>query len=447
MINSNGIKLKQTIRNIVIYLLLASICITGCNGNNILDSFLPPEISTPDEDQAQVPLTKETVIATPAPTESSFSSNNFTIWIPPQFDPNADTESGNIMLAHIDSFQEIYPQYAFDIRIKAERGPSSLLNTLQATSSAAPGVLPSVVLISRSDLETAAAQGIILPVESLSSAIDESDWFPFAKEMGIIQGETYGLPFAADAVGLVTKENVIGSKYLPLIEARRRMGTTAFAAGDSNSVLPFILYQSGGGHVEDQHGQPIIEFDQLSNMFESIEENRRFGVFSSDLVEYQSDKQVWTAFTENEFEGVLTWLSQALSEPDNYFISPLPGIGNQPYTYANGWIWCMVDKKNNNQELSISFIENMIDPLFLSEWIPKAGYLPVRPSSITGFNATVQATLNNLLLFADIMPNEITLSYAKSDIIKAAQDLLQGLSTTEESTQEIMDKLESEQTQ
>ena len=193
MINSNGIKLKQTIRNIVIYLLLASICITGCNGNNILDSFLPPEISTPDEDQAQVPLTKETVIATPAPTESSFSSNNFTIWIPPQFDPNADTESGNIMLAHIDSFQEIYPQYAFDIRIKAERGPSSLLNTLQATSSAAPGVLPSVVLISRSDLETAAAQGIILPVESLSSAIDESDWFPFAKEMGIIQGETYGL--------------------------------------------------------------------------------------------------------------------------------------------------------------------------------------------------------------------------------------------------------------
>ena len=91
MINSNGIKLKQTIRNIVIYLLLASICITGCNGNNILDSFLPPEISTPDEDQAQVPLTKETVIATPVPTESSFSSNNFTIWITPQFDPNADT--------------------------------------------------------------------------------------------------------------------------------------------------------------------------------------------------------------------------------------------------------------------------------------------------------------------------------------------------------------------
>ena len=106
-----------------------------------------------------------------------------------------------------------------------------------------------------------------------------------------------------------------------------------------------------------------------------------------------------------------------------------------------------MDNKNANRELSISFAEHMIDPLFLSEWTPKTGYLPVRPSSITGWDETLQATLTNILFSADLMPNEMALSFAKSDIIKAVQDLLQGLSTSEESTQKIQERLESAQAQ
>ena len=428
-------------------LMLVIIFSAGCNGNNILDAVFLPENTALDENLSQEPLQKEDVIATPAPTENSSSDNDLSIWLPPQFDPNADTESGEIMLAHIESFREKYPQYTLDIRVKADSGSSSLLNSLLTTASAAPGVLPSVVLISRSDLEIAAAQGIILPIESLSSAIDEGDWFPFANEMGIIHGETYGLPFAADAMGLVMHEDVFGSEYVPMIEASRRLGTIAFAAGDPDTVVPFIMYQSIGGIVEDKQGQPTIELEVLSKTFTSIEENRRLGSFPPTLIEYQSDNQIWAAFSDNEFEGVLTWISRPLAVADTYFIAPLPGIENQPYTYASGWVWCLVDKKNANRELSISFAENMIDPLFLSEWTPKTGYLPVRPSSIIGWGETLQATLTNILFSADLMPNEMTLSFAKSDIIKAVQDLLQGLSTSDESTQKILERLESAQAQ
>lgn len=444
MIYSNGIKVKQVNLNLVVGLMLVSFFLTGCIGNNILDSIFPSENEMPNKIEVQELQPIEDTVATLEPTESPIPNDNLSIWLPPQFDPYTDTESGRILLAHIEKFQDLFPQFTFDIRVKAESGPSSLLNTLLSTSSAAPGVLPSVVLISRSDLEIAAAQGIILPVESLSSAIDASDWYPFANEMGIIHGETYGLPFAADAVGLVMHEKVFGSEYIPLIQARRRMGATAFAAGDSDSVIPFILYQSGGGVVEDKQGQPTIEFDHLMNMFGSIEENHQLGVFSSDLVDYQSDKQVWTAFTENEFMSVLTWISYPLSEAENYLIYPLPGLGSQPYTYVSGWVWCIVDKTNHNQELSISFVEHMVDSMFLSEWIPETGYLPVRPSSNTGLDETLQVLQNTILYSADLRPNEIVLSYVKSDIIKAVQDLLQGLSTSEESTQRIFDRLESE---
>jgi ABC-type glycerol-3-phosphate transport system substrate-binding protein len=447
MINSNNINLKQAIRNMAASLMLIIIFITGCNGQNILDAVFTSEDTAPGENLTQEPLQEESVIATPAPTENSFPINDISIWLPPQFDPNANTESGKIMLAHIESFQELYPQYTLDIRVKADSGSSSLLNALLTTSSAAPGVLPSVVLISRSDLEIAAAQGIIQPIEALSSAIDESDWFIFANKMGIIHGETFGLPFAADAMGLIMHEDVFGSEYVSLIEASRRLGTIAFAAGDPDTAVPFILYQSIGGKVEDKHGQPTIELEYLSNMLASIEENRRLGVFSPALIEYQSDNQIWEALSENEFMGVLTWISYPLAEANNYYISPLPGIGSQPYTYASGWTWCLVDKKNTNQELSVSFMEHMIDPLFLSEWTPKTAYLPVRPSSIIGWDETLQVTLTNILFSADLMPNETVLSFAKSDIIKAVQDLLQGLSTSEESTQQISERLELAQDQ
>jgi len=447
MINSNNINPKQVVRNMPAILMLVIIFLVGCNGNNILDTVFLPENVTPDENLTQEPLQEEVVIATPVPAENLFSSNHLSIWLPSQFNPTMDTDSGEILRTHIESFQELYPEYSLTIRVKADSGSSSLLNALLATSSAAPGVLPSVVLISRADLEVAAAQGIIQPVDELSSAIDESDWFPFANEMGIIHGETYGLPFAADAVGLVMHEDIFGSEYVSLIEAKRRLGTIAFAAGDPDTVVPFILYQSIGGKIEDNQGQPTIELEYLINALTSIEENRMLGVFPPTLIEYQSDNQIWAAFSENEFEGVLTWLSRPLAEADSYFISPLPGIENQPYTYAGGWVWCLVDKKNTNRELGVSFVEHMIDPLFLSDWTPKTEYLPVRPSSVPGWDETLQETLTNILFSADLMPNVTALSYAKSDIIKAVQDVLQGFSTPEESTQKISERLEASQAQ
>ncbi|MCD6576471.1 MAG: extracellular solute-binding protein [Anaerolineaceae bacterium] len=447
MINLNGIGLKQAIRNLAACFILVVIFLTGCNGNKILDTIFLSEKATPDKSVTQEPLQEKGLVTTAAPTENLISSNHFTIWLPPQFDPNVDTESGKIMRGQIELFQELYPQYIFDIRIKADGGSDSMVNTMLNTSIVAPEVLPSVVLISQSDLEIAATQGIILPIKSPSSIADESDWFPFTNEMGIINGETYGLPFVADAVGLVTHEDVFGSEYVSLIEASKKLDTIAFAAGDPDGMVPFILYQSIGGNIEDTQGKPIIELEYLSSTLASIEEATRLGVFSTDLVDYLSDDQVWSSFSENEFKGILTWVSHSLAEADKYFISPLPGIGDQPYTYGSGWVWCLVNKKNTNQELSTAFIEHMIDPKFLSEWTPKTKYLPVRPSSITGWDESFRATIANILYSADLMPNKQVLSFAKSDIINAVQDLLQGLSTSEESTRKVMDRLETAQAQ
>ena len=111
MANLRNINLKQAIRNMAAGLMLVIIFLAGCNGNNILDAVFLSENDALDENMTKEPLQEENEIATPASTENSFSDNNLSIWLPPQFDPNADTDSGEIMLAHIESFQELYPHY------------------------------------------------------------------------------------------------------------------------------------------------------------------------------------------------------------------------------------------------------------------------------------------------------------------------------------------------
>ena len=447
MIKLKDLHINQVIRNFVASLMIVIVFLTGCNGQNILDIVFPAENTAADQEITQDAFQQENTDQIPVPTAGPPSSNNISIWLPPQFDPYVDSESGKLMLAQITSFQEQYPEYEVDIRVKAENGPSSVFNTLLITSLAAPDALPSIVLISQSSLEKAVEQGVVQPIQGLSTAYDENDWYPFAIEMSKKHGETFGLPLAADAIGLVSNRNEIGSAYVSLAQASRVLDTIAFAAGNPNSVIPIMYYQSVGGMFTDDQEQLTIEPEFVSEMLSSIETNRILGVFPQTLLDYQSEDQLWNALTSNEIESVITWTSRARAATEDYFISPVPGIGDQAYTYARGWTWCLVNQKVYNTDASVLFMEHMVEPPYLSEWTLTTPYLPVRPSSIVGWDETLPASIDTILQSAALLPSEMVLSIIKSDMIKAMQDVLQGISTPEESAQTLMEKLEEIQTE
>ncbi|MDO9547007.1 MAG: hypothetical protein Q7J07_09715 [Pelolinea sp.] len=428
-------------------LMIVVIFLTGCNGQNILDIIFPAENSETEQKITQGELLHEGVNQTTEPIIGPPSSNKISIWLPPQFDPNVDTEAGKMMLAQIKLFQEQYPEYEIDIRVKAETGPSSVFNTLLITSLVAPSALPSIVLIQQSNLESAAGKGIIQPIQGFSSAYDENDWYPIAGEMGEYHDEVFGLPLAADAIGLILNSNRIGSEYISLTDANRFLDTVAFAAGNLDSVVPLIFYQSIGGKFIDDQGNLSIDEQFVNEMLLSIEQYRKFGLFPETLLDYQSEEQLWNAFTSTEEDSVIAWTSRPRATAEDYFISPLPGIGDQAFTYARGWTWCLVNQNINHIEPSIKFMEHMSDPTFLSEWTPTTIYFPVRPSSIVGWDEPLQASIQTIMQSAELLPSEMVLSTIKSDMIKAVQDVMQGISTPEESTQKMMEQLEEIQTE
>ena len=67
------------------------------------------------------------------------------VWLPPQFDPNAGTESANLLQQRLADFEMGHPGLEIEVRIKAEEGEANILNALSVTSMAA-GRLPCPIL-------------------------------------------------------------------------------------------------------------------------------------------------------------------------------------------------------------------------------------------------------------------------------------------------------------
>ena len=105
-------------------------------------------------------------------------------------------------------FEAEHPGLELEVRIKADEGELGLVNALSVTSMAAPSALPDLIALSRPALETAALKGLLHPIDGLSTALDDPNWYEYARQLGHIQNTGYGLPFAGDALVLVYHSEV-----------------------------------------------------------------------------------------------------------------------------------------------------------------------------------------------------------------------------------------------
>ncbi len=172
--------------------------LTGCANISALLSTPEPATVSPSTNTPTA-----TPTATITPTITPGGPRILRLWVPPQFDPAAGTPASTLLQKRLDEFATRRPGLQIEVRVKAESGTSGLLNALTDTRSAAPSIMPDLVALSRADLESATAKGLLHPLDGLTTLPDDPDWYPYAREMAHIQNSTYGLPFAGDALALV----------------------------------------------------------------------------------------------------------------------------------------------------------------------------------------------------------------------------------------------------
>jgi ABC-type glycerol-3-phosphate transport system substrate-binding protein len=356
----------------IAYLLIFA-ALAGCaNIESLLSQPTPVSISQASATPQPVPVATQTAL--PA-TEARV----LRVWLPPRFDPNADTESANLLKQRIVDFEATHPDLKIEVRIKSETGETSLLNSLFVTGNAAPAALPDLVALSRPDLEAAALKGLLHPVDGLSTVLDDPNWYPFARELGHIQNIGYGLPFAGDALVLIHHPELEINTWDEILASQEAL---VFSVGDSQSLVALSLYVSAGGKLVNEQGLPTLDEEPLTQTLTLIQDGFESNTFLPSLTGFESDPQAFQAYRNRSAKMVIAWALNYRAGEDGVML-PIPGLNGASYTFANGWIWALAGSDSEEQQVATELAEFLIADEFVSNWLENTGYLPTRLSQGT----------------------------------------------------------------
>ena len=321
------------------------------------------------------------------------------VWLPPQFDPSAENEAGQLLRARLATFESRRPDLILDVRIKAADG---LLAALFTTQDAAPSILPDLVAMPRPELETAALQGVLHPIDGLSTLLDDPDWFPYARTLAHIQNSAYGLPFSADLFGLAYRP-AEDAPELPTIEnLLEQESQILFAADDPRAQLSFCLSTIAGNPLRDEQGLPSLNPNELTNLL-TFYASESVSPKSSEI---ENNETLWEIFNSQPETAAAVWLSDYLDRtPADLQIVPIPAPNGESCTLATAWSWALAGSSPDLQPAAIELAEYLSDSEFLAAWTAALGSLPPRPTALD----ESETKLHALSLVAQPIPsNDIT---------------------------------------
>jgi multiple sugar transport system substrate-binding protein len=428
-----GANVKHSRKFILIVGLLVALSLSACEGLPFELPWQEDVILTPTQPPDENGELSPTPDATPQVEETPPPVTSLTVWVPPEMDPDLGTEASTLFANRLDAFSDANGGIEIDVRVKAASGVGGLLDALTASSSAAPGTLPDVIALSRPDLETAALKGLIYSLDGLTESPDDPDWYSFAREMALIQGSTFGLPFAADAMALVYRPEIIPDlpqTWSALFDQEDDNEIVlAFPADHDQALYLMNLYLAEGGALQDTQRRPLLEVEPLTRVYRIIEEGVTTGVFPDYLNQYQTSGQVWAAFRDEQVDLAVTWASNFLKEnPTDARLVPLfPGSENT-VALGTGISWGLATPEVHRHTLAVALAEFLVQPDYLAAWTRAAGYIPSRPSSLEGWqNQSIRTTVSQIALMTRLRPpNDVIMSLGPI-LREGSRQVLQGL--------------------
>lgn len=360
-------------RKSLIILLSLIILAAACGPINWPILTPQPTLSTPSADPTGTPKIDSAETLEPPITPAVISLK---IWVPPHMDPDADTPSGKLLKARLDQFSRQHDDLIIDVRVKTVAGPGGLLDSLAATSAAAPLALPDLIALPREGLEAAALKGLLQVIESPEAPLDDSSWYEYARQLVRVQNSVFGYPICGDALVTVFRPSIVSEPPADWAAVLEQKTPFVFPAADPQAVFSLAMYQASGVKLRDEEGKPYLEQDQLSKVLTFYADAEERGVMPFWLTQYQDDQEVWEAFMEKRADLIVAWLSDYLvSLPEDTAFSILPVDSQQPFTLADGWVWSVSSLQEEKRQISIELAQFLSENKFLNVYSESLGCL------------------------------------------------------------------------
>ena len=425
----NRDSLMQHVSHITFYVLLLTI-LTSCSA---IPRFWENGDTSPTPDPNLTP-TQPTPEAIAAPTLSAPQTTTLKIWVPPQFDPSADTPAGAILQARLDEFAARRPQVEVVVRVKSLTGEGGILASLRASQAAAPLALPDLVMLSRPLLEDAAEDGLIFRLDELTDAMVDENWYEYAQQLSQYKGATMGLPFAGDVLLMAYRSSVIEEPPVDWETVLATEEVLSFPASDAEALATFALYNGGGGRFTDEEGELLFDESVFLEILTFYQRGWEAGVMPYWLTQFETESQAWAAYQERQAQLVFVWSANYLASPlEDTVLTSIPSQDGKASTIANGWLWSVASIDPVRQALSVELAEFLTTTDFMAKWTFAAGYVPPRLDVLESWTGEGSwEVLERILPSAQILPSQDTLNALGVLVRDAVVSVLKDQVTPEE---------------
>lgn len=335
------------------------------------------------------PIGQPAPSVTPTPSASPQPNGpiTLTLWVPPAYTPGDASPAQKVLAQQLQSIDT-----HVQILTKNDHGAGGLLDLLTAASPVAPSILPDVIALDTTDLEAAARSGLVQPIDDLVPPDLASDLYPFARDLGSIDGKLYGIIYGADLEHLVFNTNAIKpppSKWSDLTTQRYVFALHDGGNGVSDAVLSHYL--AAGGTLQDANQQPALDQDSLTQLLGLYQQAQRNNILAVNALNLNSDTDVWTAWLAlNAALATVrasTYLSVAPALPALQFATLL-AIDQPAPPIARGWVLAIVTRDPRRQVAALKLIEALLSPDRSGVWTQTAKVLPGRVSVLAQWDQT-----------------------------------------------------------
>jgi len=375
--------------------LLLLFALAGC-------SSLAPILSTP------TPVPVETATATPQldptqPTPTQTAPQKLIVWLPPQFDPSAETVSAGLLNQRLKAFEVEHPGLKIEVRIKG--GDTDIVDFLSVTNKAAPASMPDLIALSYDQMQDAASRGYLHPLDGLTNILQDPDWYVFARELSSVQNAAYGIPFAADALMTIYRPSLFESSPSTWDSIINSGALLAFAASDPEQYLSLSLYLSIGGQLADEQGVFTLNENALVRVLSLYQSGYEGEAFPLTIKEFQTDAQVLSNYRNGESSVAVVWASSDIGVNSGAYTALL-GLDDVPHAIGDGWVWALAGTNTESQPLAAELASFLAESEFMSEWTYASSYLPTRPLALDGWeDDTAKGSIDDVLLSAHPSPS------------------------------------------
>jgi ABC-type glycerol-3-phosphate transport system substrate-binding protein len=371
-----------------------------------------------------------TVTPTSGPTVLS-------VWWPESFAPADNNEALTVLAEQINAFQASQSGVVVNMRLKKETDLGGIMSTLLTASAVAPGALPDLTLIRRSDLLNAVQAGLIYPLEGKISSAVVGDLYDAALQLGQVDGTLYGVPYTLE-VQHVAYQTLNTFESWSFAEVLSNEISFVFPAGQPDGINDVFLaqYINAGGTLPADAVNEQALFDTLLFYERAITS----GILDAAVVNYTSPANYTERLVSGEVDaGVITSTGylKLLQSGANLDFAPIPTESGSLITEVDGWIWILTTPNADRQGLAAQFLNWMLNANRQGTYTQVLHVLPSQRTALQEWEAVPYNIFVRDLLGNAILPLPSAGASARA-MQNALVAVLTGQSTAQEATAAVM---------